>query len=365
MDVREYIERALGGVGSSPSSKELVCDCLFCGKERHLYVNSITGLSYCFSCGVGANLAQIIEALENIDPDIAFVRAEHLLEGRGVVSASPEELYKAYMRLLANVIPGSRELPTLTLPAGCVALNSVAAGAARSYLITRGFTEQHWDRYGLSYCIRPIKEMEHMRRHIVFPHYNVSGALSFYTTRAAYEPRKRAPKSYHAKDTPRGSTLFGEYALRSVVKQNNSHLIVVEGPLDMMALSGYAVALVGKFMSAEQAAAIALRYKRVIVALDGGEDLACANAADMLLAAGVHDVSTCSYYGEGASDPGDLAVLSIRNAVERVHTNARAHKHTSGSLVRLTHGVGVVRTRDTKVLQMKQTRGNVAMPRPK
>lgn len=318
MSAGDWCESVLGG---TRRGREVICDCIFCGKDGHMYVNGTTGLAYCFVCGAGANLAQLIAELEGVDEDYAFIKAQRILGGEHETRATSQIIAQAYLRLLNRSQNNPDAEQILTLPSGCVPLDDARAASAVSYLKRRGFTERHWARYAPLFCVKPSTDPEkkerRFKKHIVFSNTNENGALNFYTTRAAFDP-DGFPKSYHPGGAKRGGILFGEFALRDSVIAGNAPLYIVEGPLDMLALSGYAVALIGKFMSEEQAIT-ASKYKRVVVALDSGELRDAANACKSLKRAGVRHIRICTRYPNGLKDPGDMAVLRPTNAVRAIY----------------------------------------------
>lgn len=318
MSARDWAIDILGGTARG---SEIVCDCLFCGKEGHMYVNGRTGLAYCFVCGAGANLAQLIAELEGVDEDYARVKAERILDGEQDAHTTDATLAAAYIKLLRGRAIDDTNTPVqIKLPRTCVPITHARACKAREYLHARGFTQAHWDRYTPVYCTDATDDERRYKHHIVFSNTNEHGVLNFFTTRAAYEP-KNYPKSYHPGGAKRGGILFGEFALRDAVKQGRAPLFIVEGPLDMLALSGYAVALTGKFMSEEQAVSAA-KYRHIVVALDAGETRDTVRACKLLRGLGVLGVRMCGTYPHGAKDPGDMSRLGPSSAARALYASS-------------------------------------------
>jgi len=155
--VRNYCEQVLGGTLRN-GSDEAVIDCLFCGKDKHLYVNTTTGLAHCFACQEGKNLAQIICEVEGIDEDFAYVKAEFLLKGGKLEEPKDSRaLTEAYMKLVGSARAHDDATP-LVLPQHCVPINHIIAARGRTYLLKRGYTVGHWAPYDLLYCAMPIEE---------------------------------------------------------------------------------------------------------------------------------------------------------------------------------------------------------------
>lgn len=64
------------------SKNHFICDCLFCGKSRHMYVNKLTGLWDCKSCGEKGNIITFLIKLDKLS----------LLEGEDVNIDLPLQL---------------------------------------------------------------------------------------------------------------------------------------------------------------------------------------------------------------------------------------------------------------------------------
>lgn len=252
----DYIDDVLAP--SSASGDERICDCIFCGKEAHMYVNVVTGLAHCFVCGEGGNLPQLIQQMEGLDWISAKYKAAMLL--RGMQRGKTRSLDSFYAIL--NKAKEKSENKKIPLPTGCVPIKHVLAARARKYLKSRGFLPSHFK--GLFFCQRPTQENDYRyKNHIIIPHYE-NGSLAFYTSRLAGES-DRFPKSYNP---PKELVLRRKFLLgENYLPEKTKTVILVEGPLDMLALRGFAVALLGSTMQNEQLEKLRT-YSRVVVYLD-------------------------------------------------------------------------------------------------
>lgn len=317
MDVREFLESKLGADLSTESNVPV--DCINCGKENHLYVNVTTGLFYCFVCGYGKGkrLEHLISDITGLSLHAATKKAKMLLEGdltREYKSA--EELVRVLngdgRRRVQHVV-----MPIVELPSMCCSIHHKLAIRAREYLGRRGFTLQHYEPYGLLYCSPHCDRPEH--GHIVFPVYDVNNNLIYYTTRAAFESDQKTFRKTINPAVPRGAALYG---LREAVGASVSGtIILVEGPLDVLALPGHSVGLFGKSLNSRQAAVLRRNFQRVIIALDHDAHDSIHSVAYVLRRAGFPISSVFSYAFK--TDPADAVTTDATLLIHTVHTGAR------------------------------------------
>ena len=60
-DLREILK-----VHKETHSGQYVCDCIFCGKERHFYINKKTQLFDCKKCGASGNIFKLLQYLDKL-----------------------------------------------------------------------------------------------------------------------------------------------------------------------------------------------------------------------------------------------------------------------------------------------------------
>lgn len=273
MSIQQYTTDQLGATATG-NHAEYRADCISCGKPDHLYVNVAKGVAHCFVCGYSANIIRLIQDLEGCDYPTALIRLSQIQAG--LQQRRPGRCLDALYQMLLLSVEDAVEAQHVTLPKYTVPINAVGARRARKYLEGRGFFPQHYRLYDLCYVEEQDEEAPRFFKHIVFPIYDAKGRLAYYTTRATYEPHT-APKSYNATGT-KGSLVFGADPIPELQRT----AILVEGPMDAMALTRFGVASLGKELSKAQARAIAQRFDRVYVCYDAGESFDSAKAATLL-----------------------------------------------------------------------------------
>lgn len=331
MDLSEYIVDQLGGDLPSPGVRNVAVTCIACGREKKFYVNVESGLAQCWVCGYKANLEKIIADVEGLPLPQAIAKAVALLHGRARTKIreriSDTTISNIVRDLLSDEKAVKQDAQQLALPKYSIPIQDQRAKPARTYLsVTRKISEKKTKRYRLHYVYAPDPEAPQYHRHIVFPEYDDDGVLLYYTTRATFEP-EWGPKSYH----PRGhkDTLYGFHKVRN----NLDGVILVEGPMDVMALSGYAVALLGKAITQQQRAQLCRRFKRVWVCLDKEEQLASWELAKDLNGHGL-DTYVVTTPGKDAAESGLIPTASL---VSRILSTARAYSASSHLKLKLQH----------------------------
>lgn len=112
---------------------QYICDCIFCGKESHMYVNKETQLFDCKKCGEHGNIYKILKQLDKT----------YLLEGSTVeVRETIQSIRKLISESLEEELETLKDLPIVNLPAGWkIPLTST------KYLLSRGITSEDCKRY--------------------------------------------------------------------------------------------------------------------------------------------------------------------------------------------------------------------------
>lgn len=304
-----FIDDVLGG---SPGDGDNVpCDCPSCGKESHFYVRRENGLGYCFACGYSVNLVRLLVDVRGMTPPAAYLEAQRLLGGFGRKPEREEtgDLYRFLSKVLIDAKAFRKEeIVPVELPRYAVPISHRMAGGARRYLSRRGFDERHWAGYDLRYVVAPDGAGPKVFHHIVFPMYGEDGQCVFWTTRAAFEPR-RGRKALNCR-RPRRGILYG---LSQAQAAGRDEVILVEGPLDVLALSGRAVGLIGRFLSATQAEVLARSFSSVVVCLD-----ADARAATFELCTRLNRLVDARVCLLDRGDPADLASLGSERFFEEI-----------------------------------------------
>lgn len=326
--LRDYAEQSLGG-DSSGLGVEVAADCIECGKEQKMYINTDTGLVYCFSCDYRANLVKLLQDVEGIPWALALERSIKLLSGlRTAHRAKSFEALRDVLQWGLQTRQAADVVVACPLPNHAVRIGCAKAADARAYLRRRGFGKVHWGSYRLKFVCERDEEAKRFYRHIIFPVYDARGQVTYWTTRAAYEPPKKIPKSYHPQGVDK--KLFGIDA----VPLKRSTCILVEGPLDAVALPRIGVALLGKTLTQAQAEELAQRFRRVVLCLDRETQHEMYDAFRTLRACGVKRVDVverCPW-----KDPAEGVNDVPRNTVRKILARAESCTMRMALRLRLT-----------------------------
>lgn len=302
--IGDYIINLLGAeVTGKPG--EYIADCPNCGKENHFGFNIDSGVGHCWICGYAVNTITLIMDVEGINYPRALQRMAEL---RKVIRSTPKDTkfvqaLQALLTVERNVEVAGTEIK---LPDGLVSITDVVALPGMVYLNGRGFSAQVCERFGLLYM--PYGEGEERRfwRHIFFPSYTRDGLLSYWTTRAAYEP-KRGSKSYNVPG-PKGATLYGTHVARQ------ADCILVEGPLDTLSVYPCGVGVLGRVLTQWQISELTKRYRTITVCFDSDAGEQTMEAARRLRAAGCNRVYIGRPVGDDPADGLSATGTSVRNA---------------------------------------------------
>jgi len=280
---------AAGGNTETPNENVAIV-CPNCG-EKKLYVHRSRGMGICFRCNYRAGALRLVKDLYGLPTDEdAYIRLMLLQRGQNVRTVL--ELQKsddARAGLLALLIGEEsisveQEAPNIQLPTGLVSIERRDGHSGFQYLMQRGFNDIRMLRpFSPMLCQNPEDEDARLENHIIFQDFNPDTTkLRYWTSRAAFEPRT-GPKSYHPSGVKHNEFLFGESAVK-----DREYAILVEGPLDAIALRGRGVALLGKILSIQQAMRAINRYNRLILLLDSDAGKAATDAMELLLKLGAN-----------------------------------------------------------------------------
>lgn len=156
MNISEDVLRTIITISSKTRTGELVGTCPFCGKERHLYISSSTGLWECKRCWRSGNMQQLLIALGKT----------HLL-GRPTVVISQQLIALQDIRHNDDIV-ATPLLSEVRLPLGFTVYNH-----STPYLSSRGVDENMIQRWHIGsthlftalqgYCIMPILDNDAIR----------------------------------------------------------------------------------------------------------------------------------------------------------------------------------------------------------
>jgi len=124
---------------------QIICDCVFCGREKHMYINkgyNGRGIANAFDCKRCSQTGNIITLLKHLDK-------LELLEGRQVDIKKP--LPKLNRLNQNNQIQIDIEVKTIKLPIGFKRLKFSDNNKYTNYLKVRKFTELDFELYQPGY----------------------------------------------------------------------------------------------------------------------------------------------------------------------------------------------------------------------
>lgn len=299
-----------------PSGRGFFGLCPFHGeKTPSFHVEPERQIYHCFGCGEGGNVFTFVMAMERMD----FVEAaKHLAERSGI----PVPLQQVD-RAKARVIKDEQErLYALNREAAHYfhqKLTGPEGEAAKAYLKQRGLDEKTIKAFGLGYAPggwetlkqyllsrgyaqddlikagllvrKDRKAYDRFRDRIQFPIIDGRGQVTGFGGRTMGDAQAKYLNSSESPVFHKSMTLYGVHIVRKV--RPLSHVIVVEGYMDVIALHQFgfanAVASLGTSLTQEQARLIRRLAPEAYIAYDG--DAAGQSAAlrglDILRDAGV------------------------------------------------------------------------------
>lgn len=251
-DLREILH-----INQETRSGQYICDCVFCGKEDHMYINKRTQMFDCKKCGTFGNIYKILR----------FLDKTYLLQGSTIVNSDTIESVR---EMLANEIENSEvrllDLPETRMPVGWKVLKN-----SNSYLMGRGITPELCQRYhmGATDMFRKYKN------YVLIPIYDggqIKGFIGRYGAKRVPDGKLRYNNSI---GTEFSQLLFGY----DEIVEGTETVILVEGVFDKIACDKVlrlwdndeikCVCTFGKKISAEQVLKLKLKgVTRVILLYD-------------------------------------------------------------------------------------------------
>lgn len=253
----------IGGTVSNDSATDVAVTCIVCKRKNKMYVSRVNGMAICFRCGFTASAEMMLVRVFGKSPHDARAEVARLRRGKiahnSAYAPRSQDVLLAAMGIRQQADTQDKCQPLPDRCTGCV------NGRGYEYLLSRGVEPVTIQQYRLMYCDVASSTIQ-TRGHVVFPDYDPkSGELRYWTTRSTLN-KPNLPKSYNVPGK-RSKFLFGEFALIP----GNNFVLVVEGPMDMLATEGHGVALLGSTISDDQVNALARMNRNIIVCLDGGE----------------------------------------------------------------------------------------------
>lgn len=240
-------------------TNQYICDCPFCGKESHFYIDKTSQLWDCKKCGESGNIYKLLR----------FVDKLYLLQGATI---EERETIQSVRQSLAVVDEDENEAESVTLPSVSMPVGWRIFKGGNSYLNGRGLSNAEIVRYEMgetrmfkkyqNYILVPIRDGGEVR-----------GFIGRYAAKHVPEDKLRYNNSV---GTEFGSLLFG---YDEIIAGETNTVILVEGIFDKISVDRFlglwdgpevkCVATFGKKISGVQInKLIAKQIRRVILLYD-------------------------------------------------------------------------------------------------
>jgi hypothetical protein len=195
-------------------SGQYVCDCIFCGKEGHMYVSKETQLFDCKKCGEHGSIYKLLKQLGK-----TYLLGGSTIEIRDTIQSLRNMLEKE----LENDEVMLKELPLVSMPAGWkISLTSTA------YLKNRGITPDDCKRYNIG-ATKLFKKYENYVLIPVYDNKEIKGFVGRYGSKKVPDNKLRYNNSAGTKFS---ELLFGY----DEITENTSTVILVEGIFDKISV---------------------------------------------------------------------------------------------------------------------------------
>jgi DNA primase len=258
-DVASFL-RNYSSANTYELESEVNLDCIFCYGKQKMYVNKLTKLWICHRCAEKGDLVDLVERVMGFDTWKAIEYIGQSKGRSGLLKLGTEES-----------IPDKQV--EIDYPPGFEKLGFPTTEESRrywDYLKTRGVLASTTLEHGIGYCPRGK-----YRNRVVIPVFWFDKLVS----RVARSLRDDVEKT---KLTPRGNQQ-SSYLLNLDRLWGQEHLVLVEGPFDMLKITDLAVASFGKRISREQVNLLSRsRVRQVTLAYDSDAVADTWNAARTL-----------------------------------------------------------------------------------
>lgn len=258
----------------STENSNVACECPKCEKQK-LYVDRDRGVFLCFACEWSGRALDLVAQMHGLSPRTAKAFLHRYTDkARGVTEDNLKDVMR---RIYERPIPEGKRVASVKLPAGAV---PVSGTMGERYLKSRGFNRSLTKSYRLMYVPPNYKKgtYEPAANHVIFPCFTGNNVLEFWTSRAAYDPVERGPKSTGPSGISKKAVVYGLKEFQPY--KGDGRLILVEGPLDCLSLDRNGCALLGKHLSDMQIQRLLKAgHTGIIVCLDAEERRASWEAA--------------------------------------------------------------------------------------
>lgn len=195
---------------------QYICDCPFCGKERHFYISRETQLWDCKKCGEYGSIYKLLKQLDKT----------YLLGGSTIeIKETIKSLREAVLEDIEEGEP-LKELPEIKMPVGWkVSLNST------EYLLNRGISPKDCKRYNIG----ATNLYQKYKNYVLIPIYDngkIRGFLGRYGSKNVPENKLRYNNSV---GTEFSELLFGY----DEITNKTATVILVEGIFDKISVDKF------------------------------------------------------------------------------------------------------------------------------
>lgn len=194
---------------------QYICDCPFCGKEKHFYISKATQMWDCKKCGESGNIYKLLKQLNKT----------YLLGGTTIEERESMTSIKVWLEEQAE----SDEIELEELPVKKLPVGWKISRKSTPYLLDRGITPEDCERYniGATDLYRKYKN------YVIIPIYDdgkIRGFLGRYGAKHVPQDKLRYNNSV---GTNFAQLLFG---YDEIVKGKTMTVILVEGIFDKIAV---------------------------------------------------------------------------------------------------------------------------------
>lgn len=292
-------------------------DCPFCGKEKHFYLNSKTGLWNCKRCGEFGNWFQFRKKTKSGFTNLSEIEKEEKNEIRKnnklPLIFEKEEENKLDTILLQQQQEKEfvyKKPPTISLPDTFIKITKNKTPDAFNYILKRGYDESIIEKYNLMYGT-----VGNFFNRIIIPVY-LNGKLKGYLGRwieiEGYKPKRKYRNSYGTDF----SKLLGNYDLL----KEKQRVVICEGAFSSYRVAKNSVFSFGKKLSKEQIYLLKKkRPKEILLFFDSDAQVEIINIAEKLVNENL--IVRILLLDEG--DPDDLRE---ENLYERIFDESKVYK---------------------------------------
>lgn len=195
-------------------SGQYVCDCIFCGKEQHMYVNKKTQMFDCKKCGEYGSVYKILKHLNKL----------YLLSG---ITVEIKERIESIRGMMQEVVSNDgvelSDLPIKKMPVGWK-----VSEKSTPYLLRRGITPEDCKRYNIG----ATNMFSKYDNYVLIPVYDggkIRGFIGRYGAKSVPEGKLRYNNS---RDTEFSELMFGY----DEIVDGTITVILVEGIFDKIAV---------------------------------------------------------------------------------------------------------------------------------